>query len=197
MTGVQTCALPICAWSGGNLANSGERITLVDGAGSVIHSFAYDDREPWPTAADGDGPSLELVDPQSAPDHSLAASWRASAPGCTPGNGGEPVDPGLLDFALGADLLGVPAESLISVGTITALGQEFITFTYRRRSDAPDVSYLIEVSSDLRTWDPTAGFPGLEETDHGDGTKSITVRSNFTVGSEKTKYVRLKVARIE
>ena len=42
---------------------------------------------PWPVEADGTGVSLELIAPQSNPDHSVASNWRASVPGGTPGSG--------------------------------------------------------------------------------------------------------------
>lgn len=63
----------------GNLANSGERLQLVDTNGLTIRDFAYDDYYPWPEAADGDGPSLVLADPYSNPDHGNVGNWTVSA----------------------------------------------------------------------------------------------------------------------
>ncbi len=49
-----------------------------------MDSLTYDDAAPWPTAADGQGYTLELKN--SALDNSLAASWGASLNiGGTPG----------------------------------------------------------------------------------------------------------------
>ena len=81
----------------GNLAN-GDRITVRAYDGSTIVEFTYSDNAPWPTAADGDGKSLELVNATSKPDPTQASSWAASAedngtPGAGPGEGGGPVDP--------------------------------------------------------------------------------------------------------
>ena len=42
----------------GRLANNGEILTLLDGAGRVLDEVSYEDEEPWPAAADGDGFSL-------------------------------------------------------------------------------------------------------------------------------------------
>ena len=70
-----------------NLTNSSDPITIVydpSGASVTIDAVTYDDGAPWPTAADGDGPSLTLIDVNS--DNSLGASWRASyGTGGTPG----------------------------------------------------------------------------------------------------------------
>ena len=44
----------------------------------------YDDASPWPTEPDGEGPTLELIDPDL--DNSLAQSWAASMGHGTPGD---------------------------------------------------------------------------------------------------------------
>jgi hypothetical protein len=59
-----------------NLSNGGETVTLLGPADEVLHSFAYSDDAPWPTAADGGGPSLEIIDPLG--DASDPTNWRAS-----------------------------------------------------------------------------------------------------------------------
>ncbi len=61
----------------GQLSNDGETVTLVDAAANALFSVTYDDKEPWPLAADGLGSSLVLTDP-NAPAND-AASWVASA----------------------------------------------------------------------------------------------------------------------
>lgn len=65
-----------------NLSNSGEQIKLSYGAGTAIHDInplaARYDQAPWPTAADGAGPSLTLISPSSIPDHNVATNWRAA-----------------------------------------------------------------------------------------------------------------------
>jgi hypothetical protein len=63
-----------------NLANGGERITLLDAAGAPIFSFPYRDDAPWPLTPDGGGPSLVLIDPPNTPENQLdeGTRWRAS-----------------------------------------------------------------------------------------------------------------------
>ena len=68
----------------GTLSNGGERLTLRDRNGNALCSVHYGDNNGWPAAADGDGMSLELRDPNGDPD--APSSWRASASkGGTPG----------------------------------------------------------------------------------------------------------------
>lgn len=69
-----------------NFSNGDENVKLSFGAGVPIQEFHYFDVAPWPTAPDGLGPSLVLLDPDSAPDHTLPQNWGASAnPGGSPG----------------------------------------------------------------------------------------------------------------
>jgi len=63
-------------WSAGALNNSGEKIVLADAFGNSIDSVLYDDADPWPSEADGNGPSLELIDPFL--DNNDGANWQFS-----------------------------------------------------------------------------------------------------------------------
>ncbi|MCO6044381.1 lamin tail domain-containing protein [Aeoliella sp. ICT_H6.2] len=73
-----------------NLSNGGETLTLLAASGAEILSFTYGDSDPWPAAADGDGPSLEIIDPLGSPND--PTNWRASAvDGGSPGWSGESV----------------------------------------------------------------------------------------------------------
>jgi hypothetical protein len=71
----------------------------------------YDDVAPWPTEPDGDGPSLELLDPSL--DNALATSWAASiAPHGTPGEANSLTEP--LDAS---DAPAAPAELVLAPAT--------------------------------------------------------------------------------
>ncbi len=60
----------------GQLSNDGERITLYNAAGETIDEVDYDSDFPWPIAANGEGASMELLNPSL--DNDLAGSWRSS-----------------------------------------------------------------------------------------------------------------------
>lgn len=59
------------------LGNGGEMLQILNSDGSVIFEMEYDDKSPWPTDADGNGPSMELTN--SANDANNGANWVASA----------------------------------------------------------------------------------------------------------------------
>ena len=69
---------------GFGLGGGGDSVRLFDAAGVLYDSVAYDDVAPWPTEPDGQGPTLELIDPYS--DNALPQSWRSSLANGTPGN---------------------------------------------------------------------------------------------------------------
>ena len=70
-------------FEGGRLANEGERIALEDDSGFLVDALTYDDHFPWPEAPDGEGPSLELLNPLFENDS--PCSWQASTGLGTPG----------------------------------------------------------------------------------------------------------------
>jgi hypothetical protein len=77
-----------------NLSNGGERVVLIGPHGETLQDFTYDDSAPWPTSPDGDGPSLEIIDPPG--DATNAVNWRAST-----SNGGSPGADGLHPYIPG------------------------------------------------------------------------------------------------
>ena len=67
---------PDFQWTSGALSNSGERLAISNATGHIVDSLTYSDKAAWPTEPDGDGPSLELLDPNL--DNSNPANWVAS-----------------------------------------------------------------------------------------------------------------------
>lgn len=68
---------------GFGLSNGGEIIRLYRRGGFPVDLVEYDDEDPWPEEADGEGASLELTDPDA--DNDLAENWKASYQHGTPG----------------------------------------------------------------------------------------------------------------
>jgi hypothetical protein len=60
-----------------NLSNKSENLILADAYGNVIDAVQYFDSAPWPTAPDGNGSYLQLINTNL--DNNLASSWFASA----------------------------------------------------------------------------------------------------------------------
>ncbi len=80
-------AIPVLGEFPGSLSNGGEALTLIKpGATSaqdvIIDQVSYDNRLPWPAAADGQGASLQLIDPLQ--DGNRVANWAAVATNALP-----------------------------------------------------------------------------------------------------------------
>jgi hypothetical protein len=60
-----------------NLSNGGEGIALATAGGAEFFALSYGEAAPWPSSADGTGPSLEMINPAGSPTD--PANWRASS----------------------------------------------------------------------------------------------------------------------
>ena len=92
------------SWAGWAYGNTTDKVRLYNAAGILIDIVNYTDSSPWPSAPDGNGPTLSLA--QTNLDNSVPTNWKASnQDGGTPGeinfpinivtpNGGETIDQG-------------------------------------------------------------------------------------------------------
>ena len=151
-----------------NLSNGGEGITLSGNSGDAIQSFDYsdDNNAGWPTSPDGFGPSLVLEFPLDDPDHGLAASWKPSyQTGGNPGSGDAPPLPENPSEDLDGDSLDALAEFFfgtsddirnVSPVTFTYTPEGYL-FTFPRISFPVGLSWTIQTSDDLDTWQTVSG----------------------------------------
>ncbi len=64
-------------------AESGDEVRIYDNVGNLIDSVHYSDDTPWPDKPDGNGASLELINPLL--DNSIPTHWSSSGGSGTPG----------------------------------------------------------------------------------------------------------------
>jgi hypothetical protein len=67
-----------------SFSGGGDFLRLYDAEGEIIDWVAYDDDPPWPPGPDGEGPTLELIDPGA--DNSQAQFWSSSSGHGSPGS---------------------------------------------------------------------------------------------------------------
>ena len=152
--------LALTQWTTGALDNGGERILLNDPTSNVIHDFIYDDVAPWPITPDGQGPSLEIIDPNG--DYNNPLNWRASASiDGTPGGTTRLTDPdtdadGIPDWVEAAFGLTAnsPGQKPQATTSMTA-GQVTISWPF-----TPTGKYQVEWSADLQTWQSLGSVNG-------------------------------------
>lgn len=79
----------VAGYFSGALANSGERLAILDRAGRTVTAVTFSDGAGWPAEADGKGATLELIPGALNPND--PAGWRASLnPGGSPGRANAP-----------------------------------------------------------------------------------------------------------
>lgn len=146
-------------WTSGSLSNSGERIVLLDASGNAVHDFSYGVTAPWPAAANGTGPSMEVVSVNG--DYGQGTNWRAGA-----ALGGSP---GWLGVSADSDGDGVADEVEALFGTnpfqpgsipaavLTTNPDRTMTLQW---PSVPGVAYRVETATTLSGWQIVQTFAG-------------------------------------
>ena len=216
-------SLPSVQWFEytGRLSNDGEAVIILGSNLEPILDFTYNDQLPWPTAADGAGPSLVLVNPSDDPDHGQAANWTASrnpggSPGTTESSGvdydswaatsnvqGGPNDDddhdtisNFMEFLHGSrpDTAGDAPGLQVSAQRLEVNGEEgdYLVITYQKNLNALG-TLTIELSSDLITWNSGSNLTELlTQVDNGNGTATVTVRLKNPVRIPSRSFARLR-----
>ncbi|MGB1888117.1 MAG: lamin tail domain-containing protein, partial [Akkermansiaceae bacterium] len=190
-----------------SLSNAGEKLKLEDASNGTIKEFSYNDKSPWPVAADTLGYSIVLRAPGQNLDPSEPTHWRASvAPGGTPGSSdvtllaGNPSDDldgdglnALLEHALGTSDNDATQSGSASASRMLIDGILYDSFTYTVKEVADDVRTSVETTTDLQNWsnDP-ADFVELVVTSNGDGTVTRTVRLATPAIVDSKRFFRVK-----
>jgi mannosyl-glycoprotein endo-beta-N-acetylglucosaminidase len=98
----------------------------------------------------------------------------------------------LLSYASGVNPMN-PDRSLLP--TITTSGTN-LTLTYTRLKYVADVTYTVEVSSDMVTWQSGASFTTqVSSTDIDDKTIRVVVRDNTAMTAANQRFIRLKITQ--
>ena len=194
--------LPIAGVYQGSLSNQGELLELVDAAGVSLVKLEYGDGAPWPSAADGKGPSLVFHGPSQALGQ--AQRWLpGAATGGTPGKGDahrylmnpllDANDNGqadLLEYALGQ----APEPPQLLVEHLPKeTGLELrATYVAWQNPAATDVRLVAEGSTDLRVWRPLASAQTITQRD---GQIECRWTHQAPAAEQPTMFYRLRIVR--
>ncbi len=201
----------------GSLANGGETLTLSGANERTIQDLRFNDRAPWPEAADGEGFSLTRVslDGSLSPDD--ATQWRASiAAAGTPGeieealtftfaqwqqevfNEAQRADTTISGFTADPDGDGLanglehvlgqnPLQDQGNVITVEETAEGYAV-TYPHRLGAPDLT--LQQSTSLQMWSPMSGGFTTQRAPSDDMTEVIT--QTIAIQTESL-YLRLAI----
>ncbi len=157
----------------GRLDNDGETLSYLDTNDEVIETLRYNDGNPWPEAADGQGHSLIRIQPNEAENISEPTAWRLSVtPGGNPGTDdqlslSDQTSEGLLEYAFGS-------QGPQLTGSADDSG---VTLSFERIVNADDVIITLFQSPNLlpTSWQSVSADALLSETLPVGGRETITV----------------------
>lgn len=146
-----------------------------------------------------DGDDSLPTDPISATTWSLFQQWKSDTLGdfAAPDLADDDHDGlvTLLEYGLGADLLGGSQAQLPAHGIASVAGENYLTITFRRRAGLSGVTHIVESTGNLLTgpWLAEPVQLGLP-TDNGDGTETVTFRDIVALTGASTRFLRLRVS---
>ena len=77
-------------------------------------------------------------------------------------------------------------------GTVTAGPDNFLALTFTRQKHAADLTYIVEVGSDVIGWSGTT-VPAGSAIDHGDGTETVTYRDTVAMDAATQRFIRVRM----
>ncbi|GLB50453.1 choice-of-anchor I family protein [Neptunitalea lumnitzerae] len=143
------------------LGNGGELLEIINSNGTVISSVEYSDDAPWPTIADGDGPSVELLNPNGT--FNEGTNWAPAT--------------NFVGQSLGEDVFASPGSYTPVINVLPQVA--FAEITYPIAEDASTAQLIIELTA-VTTNDVTVdvsllGGTATEGTDFTFVDQTITI----------------------
>jgi len=194
--------LPIAGVYQANLSNQGELLELVDAQGETLASVEYGDGTPWPSAADGKGPSLVFHGTSQAlgqSQHWLPGAAKGGTPGKGDGhrylmnplldaNNNGQAD--LVEYALGQ----APEPPQLTVEHLEGeAGLELrASYVAWQNTAATDVRLIAEGSSDLRVWRP---LNAVQTVTQQDGRLECRWTHQAAAAEAPVMFYRLRIVR--
>ena len=86
---------------------------------------------------------------------------------------------------------GLPVESIVNIS-----GNNYLTLAYTKVIVATDLTYTVQISTDLQTWNSGPGYTTTTSTiNNGDGvTQTVTVQSLVPLNGTSKQFIRLQVS---
>ncbi|MDP7306053.1 MAG: lamin tail domain-containing protein [Roseibacillus sp.] len=99
----------------------------------------------------------------------------------------------VLEYGFGRNPRTSDAAESYRASIVNDGGTDYLAMTFRRQKNSLDLTYLVEVSSDLSDWTTVNTLTGTP-VDNGDGTETVTIRDNAAVSPDTPRFGRITVA---
>ena len=189
--------------NGTALGNEGETVKLEDSENGTINEIRYNDKDPWPESADGQGKALGLINPMNKPDAGNPENWAAVDPNPNAQNNGFVGNPSkdndldglgaLVEYAIGTSDQSFNNSPPLTV----SFENNNIQLTHTVDKSAEDVQLIIETTTNLEEWVKieSLGEINIKETDVGDGIVSRSITLTNHKKSALTRHFRIKIVK--
>ncbi|MFY0484094.1 choice-of-anchor I family protein [Flavobacterium sp. PLA-1-15] len=146
------------------LGNGGELLQILNANGAVISQVAYDDVTPWPLSPDGNGPSLELLNPNG--NLNDGNNWTAAA--------------NLVGPSLGANVYASPGTYTPNVSSAVSFDTEFVFVNENAGTVAVNVFISNASATEVTATIAPLGTVGtaVEGTDYTFASQTVTFPAN-------------------
>jgi len=98
----------------------------------------------------------------------------------------------IFEYGFGNDPKAHDAPGSYSSTIVNEGGSDYFAMTFRRRKNSLDLSFLVEVSSDLANWTPAGTLVG-DPVDNGDGTETVTIREDVPASQNAPRFGRISI----
>jgi len=98
----------------------------------------------------------------------------------------------VLEYGFGRNPRASDAAESYRASIVTDGGTDYLAMTFRRQKNSLDLTYLVEVSSNLSDWTTTNTLTGTP-VDNGDGTETVTIRDNVVASHGTPRFGRITV----
>ncbi len=98
----------------------------------------------------------------------------------------------VLEYGFGRNPRANDAGGSYRASIVTDGGTDYLAMTFRRQKNSLDLTYLVEVSSDLSDWTTVNTLTGIP-VDNGDGTETVTIRDNLAASHDTPRFGRITV----
>ena len=102
-----------------------------------------------------------------------------------------------VEWAIGLNAASKDDHSGVRSHLIEREGKKHLALSFKRRTDSPEIRYIVDISRDFRVWEDATDKMELAETvSAGEGLESITMCLQDSIDATSVQFIRLRVEEV-